>query len=139
MDVEILPGLTDEEVERAESKFGFTFPPELREFLQVGQPAAWHNWRALIQDSVIIGSKDDTVSQQLLWNATPLNPKRVPDAVWDFVKSKDFEEVRKQASLHRLVPICGHRMMPSVPHEAGLPVLSMHQCLDPTSVALNLQ
>ena len=130
MGVEILPGLTDEEVEKAEAKFGFTFPPELREFLQVGLPTKWHNWRELIKDSVMVGFEADTVSQQLLWNATPEEEEDVPDEIWELVGSRDLEEVKKQASLHRLVPIAGHRMMPSVPHECGLPVLSMHQCSD---------
>jgi len=132
MGVKIMPGLSDAEVGKAEAKFGFTFPPELREFLQVGLPTGegWHNWRKLIEDEVIVGSTGDTVSEQKRWNATPEEEGGVPEATWEFVKSRDMEDVRKQASLHALVPIRHHRMMPSIPHELGLPVLSMHQCSD---------
>src|SRR5512140_416857 len=46
--VEFGPGLTDAEVERAEQRFEFRFPPDLRAFLQTALPRAAYfpDWRA---------------------------------------------------------------------------------------------
>merc|ERR1712232_908107 len=71
----------------------------------------WHNFHEFAKDEIAVGSKDDVLSRQLLWHATPENPEYAEDA-------------RK----HPLIPLYMHRMMPSVPCESGLPVFSMHQC-----------
>ena len=65
---ELLPGLSEDEIKRIETKFSFIFPPETREFLQIGVPVDpassrngkpaeeyadpfnWHNWRWLLRE-----------------------------------------------------------------------------------------
>lgn len=109
-----LPGLTDDEVQRLEAKYGWIFPPDLKAFLQAGVPPTWHNFHELAKDDIPKGSKKDTISGELENHATP------PEAA--------HVELARQ---HPLIPIYGHRMMPSIPCENGLPVYSMHEdCSD---------
>ena len=42
--------------------------------------------KALIEDTVAVGSEEDTVSKQLLWHATPEEEDDVPDQVWELMK-----------------------------------------------------
>eukprot|EP00929_Paragymnodinium_shiwhaense_P054960 TRINITY_DN27555_c0_g1_i1.p1 TRINITY_DN27555_c0_g1~~TRINITY_DN27555_c0_g1_i1.p1 ORF type:complete len:274 (+),score=49.51 TRINITY_DN27555_c0_g1_i1:85-906(+) len=109
----LLPGIITEEFEAVEAKYGFRFPPDLKAFLRVGMPKGWHNWHALASDEIPLGFHGDTVSFVLDWHATP-----------------EEEEHREAARNHPLIPIVGHRMIPSIPCQAGLPVFSMHQCSD---------
>eukprot|EP00931_Biecheleriopsis_adriatica_P076406 TRINITY_DN50117_c0_g1_i1.p1 TRINITY_DN50117_c0_g1~~TRINITY_DN50117_c0_g1_i1.p1 ORF type:complete len:289 (+),score=51.16 TRINITY_DN50117_c0_g1_i1:28-867(+) len=129
MGVQILPGLSDEEFSKVEAKFGIQFPPDLRAFLQVGLPAGWHNWRELSKDDVPVGSAADTASQQIKWHATPEEQEEVPLSAW-LGEDDTFEELVERWRAHPLIPLRGHRMMPSVPHTCGLPVFSMHQMSD---------
>lgn len=41
------PGLSDPELEKVQSKWGFVFPPDLRRFLQFALPVSHHfvDWR----------------------------------------------------------------------------------------------
>jgi hypothetical protein len=45
--IEFEPGLADPEIEAAEERYGFRFPPDLRAFLQTGLPSGsdFPNWR----------------------------------------------------------------------------------------------
>ena len=127
----ILDGLSDTQFAQLESKFGFTFPPDVRSFLSSGVPSfvkktnsvpaqlpafyqtandKWHNWHLLASDEVTVGSELDTVTKQILTHATPAN-----------------EEVPADC---KLIPIYAHRMIPSNPCQAGNPVFSMHGCYD---------
>jgi len=125
----MLPGLTSQEVQIAEGKFGFQFPPDLKAFLQVGVPSSWHNWHTLIKDDVDVGGQNDTVSQQIDWNAKPEEIAMVPTSAWAG-PDETFDDLLERWRQHPLIPISGHRMIPSVPHLCGLPVFSMHQCSD---------
>jgi hypothetical protein len=125
-----LPGLTAEEFGKLESKYGFKFPPELKRFLAAGIPleqaedipgvirlgGGWYNWRELAKDEIVVGSKSDVVTA----------------AVQDKLASDDAEaddafsaHVLEEAAKHPLIPLFGHRMMPSVPHRSGNPVYSL--------------
>jgi len=128
----IQPGLSDAEVAQVEEKYDFIFTPELREFLQVGIPAEWHNWRKLL--AVEKGLAEDTVSQQWMWHATPENEGDVPEELWTFLRSTKedptLDDVIALARKHKPIPVFKHRMMVAVPHQPGLPVLSLHQFTD---------
>jgi hypothetical protein len=121
-------GLTDSEIALAEENYGFRFPPDLREFLQTALPIGFPfpDWRL----------EDDVKIRELLH--LPL------DGVLFDVEKNDFwlpewgprptqmEEAKAVAMEHldeapRLVPVYGHRMIPDRPHQAGNPVLSVHQ------------
>ena len=127
----ILDGLSDQQFTRLETKYEFTFPPDVRTFLSFGVPHfvklpnrvpvelpafyqtandKWHNWHLLAKDDVTIGSEFDTVTKQISWHATP-----------------EDEEVPADC---KLIPIYSHRMIPSNPCQAGNPVFSMHGCYD---------
>ena len=128
----IAPGLSDAQVETLQEKFGFKFPPEVLFFLQVGVPIkhettegsipaelpafyqtasdGWHNWHLLASDELVVGSDDDTITKQIKWHATPEHQSHPAD--------------------YPLIPLFAHRMIPSVPHQIGNPVFSMHGCYD---------
>lgn len=130
-DLIIMDGLSDKQFSQLETKFGFTFRPDVRAFLSSGVPGnvrkasrvpaalpalyqtandGWHNWHLLATDEVAIGSELDTVTKQILIHATPA-AKEVPTDC-------------------KLIPIYSHRMIPSNPCQAGNPVFSMHGCYD---------
>ena len=134
---EVLPGLEEFELVALEAKFELRFPPELRQFLAVGvpigkispngkpcafkagDPFGWHNWRFLLDSKVRRGGQFDTVTTQKNWNATP----RPCDSSSSF--SARSQKVAEPLARYPLVPVWSHRMMPTVPHRPGLPVLSM--------------
>jgi hypothetical protein len=121
-------GLTDDELLRAEENYNFTFPPDLRGFLKVAMPCGipFPDWRA----------KDDPFIYDTL--AIPLagmlfdvqnNSFWLPE--WG-PKPSDIDQAIKIVERHvaqapRLIPIYSRRMIPDRPHEAGNPVLSVHQ------------
>lgn len=140
--VELAEGLTDAEVAAVEAKYGFAFPPDLRFFYQVGVPrrararmpadshqtlgqwlaCGWHDWKHLARTDVEVGSEEDSVTAQWKWQCDP--------ADWS-AQDVDISE-------NKLIPLCGHRMMPSLPCAAGNPVLSCYGCGDTTKYADNL-
>ena len=133
-------GLSDEQVEILEKKYGFCFPPEYLEFLQAGVPTGggWHDWHALV--SLEEGSLEDTVSEIIRCHCTPdddsddyyyLNP-------WAPEDEKSLEKAVEYATkIYPAIPICYHRCTLTVPHTSGLPVMSMHQMSDNIQVGDN--
>ena len=126
--VEFDPGLTDAEVERAQQRFEFQFPPDLRAFLQTALPRGplFPDWRA--GDDARLRDWLDGPRQGILfdveendfwhpdWNARPC---MIEDAL-----SVASEAVK---SAPRMIPIFAHRMIPAEPHQPGNPVYSVHQ------------
>jgi hypothetical protein len=121
-------GLSDAEFNRVEASYGFRFPPDLRSFLAVALPVSdpFPNWR------------DDT-DEELRWRLD--GPA---DGVAFDVEENDFwmEEwgqrparvgeaaaiARAQmANAPKLVPVVGHRYVPSTPPIDGNPVFSVMQ------------
>lgn len=142
-DVTIAPGLSSEEFANLEAKYGFRFPPDVKQFLRVGVPLnksgsratqipselpafyqtasdGWHNWHLLALDDIQVGCEADTVTKQIRWHATPEadKPQVPPDC--------------------GLIPLYCHRMIPSNPCQAGNPVFSMHGCYDNIIYGSNL-
>src|SRR5207244_3545588 len=66
--VEFEAGLTDAEVEAAEVRYGFRFPPDLRAFLQAGLPRGdrFPNWRT--GDEVALRDWLDLPRQSVLFD-----------------------------------------------------------------------
>jgi hypothetical protein len=126
--VEFDPGLTHAEVARAEQRFEFRFPPDLRMFLQAALPRAAHfpDWR--VGDVARLRDWFDLPRQDILfdvehndywhtgWGIRPCMLDVALDVASEAIKAAP-----------RLIPVCSHRMMPEEPHEAGNPVFSVHQ------------
>ncbi|CAK9048572.1 Tyrosine-specific transport protein 1 [Durusdinium trenchii] len=124
-------GLSDEEVLAAENRYGFVFPPDVRDFLQAGLPVGkgWHHWRQLSSNKVEYGTKEDTVFQIRKLHCTPWRVRYNKDRPWG--EDESLEKAQDLASrCYPLIPLWQHRCIPSVPHDCGLPILSMHGCYD---------
>ena len=126
--VEFDNGLTDGEVSAVESRFGFRFPPDLREFLQTALPRGPHfpDWRS--GDEASLRSWLDQPREGVLFDVEHngfwlqewgLRPGSLADAL---LLASDHIEAAP-----RLIPIFMHRMMPDDPHLPRNPVLSVHQ------------
>lgn len=126
--IQIEPGLTDAEVVDAESRFGFRFPPDLREFLQTGLPIGrqfpdWrsgetqelHDWLDLPRQGVLF----DVENNDFWLEEWGEQPSSLDDA------RRIVNELIDAAP--RLIPVYGHRMIPDEPHLPGNPVFSVHQ------------
>lgn len=126
--VAMAPGLSDDEVARVESSFGFTFADDHREFLTTGLPVgeAWPNWRAdghrnldkqlrLPADGILFA-----VEWKQFWDARwGKRPARMKDAL----RSAAYQLVR----VPRMVPVHSHCYLPAGPDSSGHPVLSIYQ------------
>src|SRR5262249_9578083 len=122
------PGLSDAEVNVAESRFGFRFPPDLRAFLQTALPLreTFPNWRS--GKEVALRDCVDRPRERIVldseYNAFWLDewgPR--PDTLERAVQIAE-EPV---AAPPRLIPIYAPRMLPDSPCLPGNPVFSVHQ------------
>ena len=129
------PGLSDLEVAKVETTFGFRFPPDLRAFLQAQMPIrveskwggnAFPNWRN--GDQVELQGRLDwpfdgmafDIEQNTFW-LKEWGPK--PTTLVDAL-----EIARKHfGAAPRLIPICSHRYLPADPPLVGNPVFSVYQ------------
>jgi hypothetical protein len=149
--VEFQPGLTDAECTGIEAACGFTFPPDLRSWLQFAVPIRgddFPNWRDNPAQQV-----DDDCDWLLrgIWN--DVDPHQTPYFAlnaaqeWELVtpkfkprlwlrswglppndRDRAYEIVCEQfAKAPRLIRIFAHRFMPDSPAEAGNPVFSIVQ------------
>lgn len=123
-------GLTEKEIARAEKRYKIKFPPDLREYLSYKLPIGddFPNWRKRwsLNRSIkqrlnrpIEGILFDVEQDGFWWDKWGERPASVKKAL--SVAKKELEKAPK------LIPICSHRFIPMVPHESGLPVLSVHQ------------
>jgi hypothetical protein len=124
----LAPGLTDDELARAEEIHRFRFPPDLRSLLSSALPLAprFPDWRtpdspALLDQLAwpfegIAFEIEANVFWREQWGARP-------DALADAIA------VARTAvgKAPRLIPICGHRYLPAAPELAGNPVFSVYQ------------
>lgn len=121
-------GLSDEEVERAESTYGFQFPPDLRKLVQRALPISdrFPNWRrgpiasirrllALPPEGLLFD-----VEHSEFW--APAWGERPAD------RMQALEEVRRRLeNAPTLIPIYGHHYIPATPPLTGNPILSVVQ------------
>jgi len=126
--IEFAAGLTDREVEAAEGRFGFSFPPDLRAFLQTALPCGpqfpnWRSgdidelreWMSLPKEGILFDVEENAFWPEE-WGPRPATMASALALASDIVEAAP-----------RLIPIYGHRMMPDEPKEEGNPVFSVHQ------------
>jgi hypothetical protein len=121
-------GLSDAEIEAIEGRFSFRFPPDLRLFLQTALPLSPHfpNWRR---------PSEDALAAQLAWPIEGLCFDSEHNGwwleVWGEKPPAPNEACRvarlRLAEVPRLIPIYGHRYLPTEPHLPGNPVFSVWQ------------
>lgn len=139
------PGLSDEEVEAVETAFNTQLPPDFKLLLQTG---------------VIRGHEHKEKPEQFPdWRNPEKEAERYQDRVeyafiFDIAKSgywtdgfgrkpADIDKALEQAlttvrTWPRLFPIFAHRFIPSQPHKAGNPVISVWQASDTVYYGANL-
>jgi len=123
----IEPGLTAAELAAAEQRFGFQFPQDLADFLHEGLPAGgrFPLWRSL----------DESIASQLRWPLEGMLFDVEHGAFWmnDWGKRPATLDVANSivtAAVQMapvLIPVYGHRYLPTEPLEAGNPVFSVYQ------------
>ena len=133
-------GLTNEEIQEIESKFGFQFPPDLKQFYQLALPVSYKEvddvgkftlWGKALTDK----GEAETISYFQEWIFEGIKFDVLTNSFWMDAwgeKPSDQDEQIKIARKHfdqapRLIPIFEHRCMSSIPHEEGNPVFSIWQ------------
>ena len=121
-------GLSDAEVNGVEYRFGFHFPPDLRDFLQAGLPCGkqFPNWRS--GDEQELRERLDLPRRGVLFDVQH-NGFWLPE--WGSPPSALDDALNVASALTvkapKLIPIYSHRMMPDDPRKPGNPVFSVHQ------------
>ncbi|GAA3024462.1 hypothetical protein GCM10020229_39670 [Kitasatospora albolonga] len=126
---DLAPGLSEDELDAVEARFGFRFAADHRAFLRAGLPigTGWPDWRGGADSGTLRDSLDRPVEGLLFevrhnafWHLTwGERPERLEEAVRI---AKAF-----LAGVPRLVPVFGHRYLPGTARQFGHPVLSVHQ------------
>ncbi len=121
-------GLTKSEIGRIETEFGFTFPPDLAEFLSFALPVSggFINWRSAPKEVLL---------ERLDWPADGACFDIEHDGFWlgewgprPAALPKAFEVAREMlAQAPKLIPIFSHRYLPDRPSLPGNPVFSVYQ------------
>jgi hypothetical protein len=127
-------GLTNIEFEGIESRYGFQFPPDLREFLSLGLPVSddFPNWRS---GEIKWGPNSKSIADHLNWPAEGICFDIENNGFWmrDWgVKPDDLQEAFRVAramvqKAPPLIPVFSHRFLPADPKIEGNPVLSVYQ------------
>ncbi len=121
-------GLSDEELVRIESRFRFTFPPDLRAMLSVALPISpgFPDWRS---------DEPEELERILDWPADGICFDITNSDFWfdgwgerPFDTDEACELAREHiADAPALIPIYGHRYIPVHPALEGNPVFSVYQ------------
>jgi len=118
-------GLSDAEVVAIEQRFGFTFPPDLRDLLQYCVPVAgqFPRWRGDAAElEKTLARPGDELRFEVQYNGF-WAPKWGPRPVNDNLALVFLEGMLQAAPL--LIPVYGRRYLPSEPCEAGNPVFAL--------------
>lgn len=122
------PGLSEDELDAVEERFGFRFAADHRVFLAAGLPLgkSWPDWRH---------GDEEGLRRRLAWpvDGTLFDVRH--NGFWHprwGVRPEDLDErmavaARELADVPQLVPVYSHRYLPGVPGQYGHPVLSVHQ------------
>ncbi len=128
MGIRLEAGLTDSEVKMVENRYGFVFPPDLRQLLQFGLPVGdkfvdWRNGKSeeiqVRLDWPFDGICFDIENNDFWldkWGEKPL------DTEDQFIVAKRYVD-----RAPKLIPIYSHRYIPDSPNQAGNPILSVYQ------------
>jgi hypothetical protein len=125
--VSLEKGLSSAEMASLEDLCGFSWPPDLRVFLQLALPtgSGFPNWRGSYEAiRELLALPVEGICFDIEWNdfwfsAWGTRPKDMKAAL---ATARSFVE-----DVPRLVPVYFHRFLPSEPLESGNPVLSVHQ------------
>ncbi len=131
--VEVEKGLSNKEVKQIEAMYGFTFPPDYREFLQLVLPVSksFTNWRLALTSVEARAA----IESELNWPLEGIEFDIEHNDFWLEVwgkKPSTLEEMflvakQKVEAAPKLIPIYGHRFIPAEPHEVNNPVFSVYQ------------
>jgi hypothetical protein len=119
------PGLTDEEITRVEEAYDFSFPPDLRQFIQTALPVSggFPNWRSESATNLRHRYLDRPV-RGILFDVE--HNDFWPQA-WG-PRSADLAEAGRRLKLAPpLIPVRSHHFLPANPLEEGNPVFSVRQ------------
>lgn len=127
-------GLAEGELVDLERAYAFRFPPDLRDLLAAVHPVGggWPDWRRRVVTWangehpleeqfgwIIHGTVFDIEHNNFWWDGWGARPKSLAEAIE--VATRSMEKAPK------LVPVWGHRFIPSDPPTRGHPVLSIMQ------------
>jgi hypothetical protein len=127
-EVPIAEGLSDEEFERIEATFGFTFPPDLKGILQEGLPvgAGFPNWRTGNVEQLrmrinlpVLGILQEVAQSSFWWKPWGARPVDVHQAI------RSARSALRKFPV--LIPMYGHCYIPTTPNLAGNPVFFAYQ------------
>ena len=121
-------GLTEIQINDAQDFYGIKFPPDLKALLMYSCPA-FCNWNDYSKTNTqhfkdalswpiegILFDVENNGFWMERWGIKPNNMKAALDVAQ-----------KRLAAVSPLIPICGHRYIPSNPCEAGNPVYSVYQ------------
>ncbi|MET0645741.1 MAG: SMI1/KNR4 family protein [Pyrinomonadaceae bacterium] len=122
------PGLSEAEIQRIQCRYGFVFPPDMKDFLRFALPVSsgFINWR---------GAKDDEVLKSLSWPYEGICFDIERNSFWLEEWGQRPATLEEAFAIAReaveraptLIPVNGHRYIPDRPHDPGNPILSVYQ------------
>lgn len=119
------PPYTEAELDAAQARFGFLFPPDLRALLLKHRLVMALDW-----------TRDhEKIAEMFAWPYEGLLFDVENNDLWwpEWGPRSDDPAARAVAlrrvvdAAPRLIPVCGHRYIPETPHAAGNPVFSVYQ------------
>jgi hypothetical protein len=121
-------GLSQAEIQELEQKYGFVFPPDLKDFLMFALPISngFLNWRQASNEEIV---------RSLSWPYEGMCFEIEQNSFWlkewgrSPVSLDEAFAIARKAIEHAptLIPINGHRYIPDRPCESGNPVFSVYQ------------
>lgn len=127
-EVPIAEGLSEEECEKIEATYGFTFPPDLKGILQEGVPVGpgFPNWRTgnvqhirMRLNLPVLGLLHEVANSKFWWKAWGPRPVDIEQSI------RTARNALRKYPL--LVPMYGHCYIASSPSLAGNPVFFVYQ------------
>ena len=126
-------GLSNDEIIKIVSKFNIKFPPDLKQFLQLGLPISdsFVNWR----QGLISKDTEAKIVSRLDWPLEGMLFDLQSNDFWinswgdkpETYSEKERIAKEKYLTFPKLIPIYSHRYIPMEPMESGNPIFSVHQ------------
>ena len=117
-------GYSAAELERAQSRFGLVFPPDLIDLLRDRRPVGGVDWNdeQAVRSALawpfegLLFDVEENALWWSEWGGRPVNPADRANVLREVV-----------AKAPALIPLIGHRYLPATPRLPGNPVFSVHQ------------